>query len=153
MKQLITILAFLFPVICFGLELELTQANEKYETRRNRACEDWIPVAECQAQFDELVKEEGMFPIYTEQVDGKSRTLYIDKPDGFSFWTQFSLSEEALLQYHKQRVDEGYVLITLLERGGPNEKRYWATWVNEGREKKVMRQMKRFGLSQGSIRD
>ncbi len=153
MKNLIAIFALLFPMICFGAELTLTEASEDLKERRERASEDWIPIAECQSQFDELVKEERMLPIYTEQLDGKSRSLYIDKPDGISFWTQFSMSKDYLLKYHKQRTSEGYVLITLLEHEAPDGKRYWATWVNEKTERKIMRQMKRYGLSQATIND
>lgn len=137
---------------CYALEIQPTVADKEHAERRERAFEDWIPVAESQGRFDHLVEENRMLPIFSERKDGKVRDIYVKKPDGISFWTWSSMDEAELLKKHKLYVYEGYTLISLSEHEGPTDApRYWATWVNLGNERDVMRQMKRYGLSQAVI--
>jgi hypothetical protein len=132
---------------CFAADITQSQLDESKSERREKAFEDWIPVGESQIRFDEL-NEDGEFPIYSERKGGKVRDIFIDKPDGLYYWTWASMPKEELLKKHKQYTQEGLILVALSEHDNGY---FWATWVNESNERKVLRQLKRFGITQASI--
>ena len=63
------------------------------------------------------------------------------------------MDEDELLKKHKLYLGEGYVLLSLTKHNGhSDEHRYWATWVNHGNERDILRLMKRYGLTQAEIK-
>ena len=133
--------------VCTAVEITPSELAPKREDRREKAFEDWVSIDESGLRFNEL-NHEGKFPIYSERKDGKVRDLFIDKPDGLVYWTWGPLNKESLLGKHRQYTREGFVLVSLVDNyaGG-----YWATWVNEDESRTVLSQLRRFGISQGSI--
>lgn len=152
--KLLPLFVALCPLLLNAVEILPTITDPELADRREKAFEDWIPVAESQARFDQLVKKEHQFPILSERKDGKVRDIYLDKPDGFSFWSWASMDEQELLAKERTYSQEGYVLVSLVPHAGPTgETRYWGTWVNAGSLRDVQRQLRRFGLSQARIKE
>ena len=106
---------------CFAAEIKLSEADEAKADRREKAFEDWIPMAENQAQFDQLTKEDNKFPIFSEREYPKIRSLFIEKIPGLAFWTWASMDESALLEQHQVCLNEGYVLVALNTHTGRAE--------------------------------
>ncbi|WPJ96056.1 hypothetical protein SH580_21815 [Coraliomargarita algicola] len=150
MKKLI--LLFLAAMTsCFAADITLSQLDESKAERREKAFENWIPVAESQVQFEAL-NAEGRFPIYSEREGGKIREIFIDKPKGLAYGAWGSMNETELLKKHAQYHEEGYVILSLrLRPEGDGEMKYWGVWINESLERKVTRDLKRLGISQASI--
>ena len=104
-----------------------------------------------QLEFDYLVKLKGMIPIYREQTDDQRRTLFVERPEGSAFWTKDSLTKSELQELHTKLKLDGYVLVSLAEFEYNGIPRYWGTWVSADSEKDLVRELKRYGLSQASI--
>ena len=150
MKKLILLL-LTFSTGCFAAEIQVSKLDESKSERREKAFEDWIPVAEMQVQFETL-NAEGRFPVYSEREGGKVREIFVEKPEGLAYWAWGSMDEKELLKKHKTYMGEGFVLVSLgLRPESDGELKYWGIWVNESLERKVMRDLKRLGISQASI--
>ncbi|CAA6696606.1 MULTISPECIES: hypothetical protein [unclassified Lentimonas] len=151
MKKIL-ILLLAISSSCFAVEIKLSETDEAKADRREKAFEDWIPMAENQVQFDQLVDEENKFPIFSIREYPKIRSIFIDRPKGANFWTFASMTENELLEKEKKHTNEGYVLIALTShKNQSDEIRYWATWVNQSREREVMRELRRLGITQAEI--
>jgi hypothetical protein len=150
MKKLILLL-FAISSTCFAAEIKISELDETKSERREKAFENWIPIAEMQVQFETLTSE-GRFPIYSERDGGKVREIFIDQPTGLIFWAWTGMSEKELLTKEEKYSDEGFVILSLglLPEEG-KEPRYWGIWVNESLERKVIRDLRRLGISQASI--
>ena len=144
--KIITILLFALVCLSDAAEIIISELDAKKEERRDRAFENWIPVAEGQRQFDELNKE-GRFPIFSERNGGKLREIFVDKPDGLAYWTWGSMTDDELIRKHQKYTSEGFVLLTIALQDG----KYWATWINPSNERKIVRHLKRYGISQATI--
>ena len=150
MKRLILLL-LTFSCTCFAADIKPSILDGEKEERRDKAYEPWIPFAEHQARFDDF-NSNGMFPVYSERKEGKIRTIYIDMPDGLTFCSWASMSRAELLKKHKQYTQEGFVLLSLSTHPDyDGSEGYWATWVNESRERKLISQLRRLGISQATI--
>lgn len=150
MKKLILLL-LAATTSCFAAEITLSELDENKIDRREKAFEGWIPVAEMQVQFETL-NAEGRFPVYSEREGGKVREIFIEKPEGLAYWAWGSVDEKELLKKHEQYSGEGFVILSLgLRPEADGELKYWGIWVNESLERKVMRELKRLGISQASI--
>ncbi|MDQ8209538.1 hypothetical protein QEH52_18580 [Coraliomargarita sp. SDUM461003] len=150
MKKLILLLVII-STSCFAAEIKVSELDEAKSERREKAFENWIPIAEMQVQFEALTSE-GRFPVYSERDGGKVREIFIDQPTGLTFWAWTGMSEKELLTKHEKYLGEGFVILSLglLPEEG-KVPRYWGIWVNESLERKVMRDLKHLGISQASI--
>jgi hypothetical protein len=150
MKKLI-LLFLAVSSSCYAAEIQISQLDETKADRRDKAFENWIPIAEMQVQFETLTSE-GRFPVYSERDKGKVREIFIDQPTGLTFWAWTNMSEKDLLAKQEKYAEEGFVVLSLGLLPKKNDVlRYWGIWVSESLERKVMRKLKRLGISQASI--
>lgn len=143
---------FITSNICLGLTVELSQLDESKEARREKAFQPWIPIAEMNVQFATLTAEK-KFPILSERDGaGKVREIFIDQPEGLMFWAWTSMDEAELQAKHKKYTEEGFVILTLgLVPDDDHTPSYWGIWVNKSLERKIVSELKRFGITQAAI--
>jgi hypothetical protein len=133
------------------LELNTSVLAPEKASAREAKFAPRVSVAESQKQFDAYTAK-GYLPIYSERIDGKIRDIYIEKPEGCSFWTFAGMDGATLLKRHEKHRKEGFVLVSCIAAETDFGKEYWATWVNKDSEKDIMKEMRRFGISQASIK-
>ncbi|MCU0792677.1 MAG: hypothetical protein MUE42_07465 [Opitutaceae bacterium] len=134
-----------------ALELTLSVLSPEKADIREAAFSPRVRVAEEQQQFDSYTAKD-LLPLYSERLDGKIRALYVEKPKGCAFWTFAGMDGTILLKRHEKHRKEGFVLVSCVAVKTDLGQEYWATWVSEDSEKAILREMRRFGISQAAIK-
>jgi hypothetical protein len=151
MKKLIAIAALLLPLLSQAVEINLTEADPDRQKARERAFQEWTFPANARSQYLKFFPDgENMKTLYQEYDENKWRAIFIELPDGERTWFQFS-KKDHFLESHKNTIEMGWVLMTLVERTVQGESGYQAIYVNQDIEREVLRQMRRFGLTQATI--
>lgn len=143
--------AFWLATGAWALELTPSALAPERAAAREATFTPWVRVAEEQQQFD-LYTAKGLLPLYSERAEGKIRALYIQKPNGCSFWTFAGMDGATFLKRHEKHKKEGFALISCVMTTSPLGSEYWATWVNENSVDEIKRELRKFGVSQASIK-
>ena len=141
----------LLPSLLMSVEITLSELDVSNERKRERAFEEWGPFSESQQRF-EMNRRRNKFPIYSERKDGKTREIYIDRPDELKSRAWSGDGREALLKAHGEHTANGMVLLSLSScnyRDG--SKAYWGVWISRSFERKMLVHLRRYGISQAKI--